>query len=87
VQTNGWIVVLYGLPAIPSLLLTFRYRQPLLLTGNVFAVIFFASLGDQFSFEELCGAAFLAGAIVLVIALFGLSGQLQLGSRLRSFMG
>jgi benzoate membrane transport protein len=75
-QTSGWIVVVYGLPALPSLVLTFRYRQPLLLTGNVFAIIFFASLGDQFSFRELSGAAFLAGAIVLLIAAFGLTGQL-----------
>jgi benzoate membrane transport protein len=75
-QTSGWIVMVYGLPAIPSLVLTIRYRQPLLLTGNVFAVIFFASLGDQFSFQELSGAAFLAGAIVLLIAAFGLTGQL-----------
>lgn len=75
-QTSGWIVVVYGLPALPSLVLTLRYRQPLLLTGNVFAIIFFASLGDQFSFEELSGAAFLAGAVVLLIAAFGLTGQL-----------
>jgi predicted benzoate:H+ symporter BenE len=27
-QTSGWIVVVYGLPALPSLVLTFRYRQP-----------------------------------------------------------
>jgi benzoate membrane transport protein len=46
-QTSGWIVVVYGLPALPSLVLTFRYRQPILLTGNVFAVIFFASLGTS----------------------------------------
>jgi len=75
-QTSGWIVVVYGLPALPSLVLTFRYRQPILLTGNVFAVIFFASLGNQFSFQELSGAAFLAGVIVLAIAAFGLTGHL-----------
>ena len=75
-QISGWIVVVYGLPAVPSLVLTFRYRQPLLLTGNVFAIIFFASLGDQFSFEELSGAAFLAGTVVMLIAVFGLTSQL-----------
>lgn len=75
-QTSGWIVVVYGLPALPSLVLTFRYRQPMLLTGNVFAVIFFASLGDQFSFQELSGAALLAGVIVLAVAAFGLTGHL-----------
>jgi benzoate membrane transport protein len=75
-QISGWIVVLYGLPALPSLVLTFRYRQPMLLTGNAFAIIFFASLGDQFSFRELSGAAFLAGAIVSLIGVLGLTGRL-----------
>ncbi|HYN69180.1 MAG TPA: benzoate/H(+) symporter BenE family transporter [Candidatus Eisenbacteria bacterium] len=75
-QTSSWIVVIYGLPAIPSVVLAYRYRQPLLLTGNVFAIIFFASLGDQFSFAELSGASLLAGAIVLVAAAFGLTRHL-----------
>ena len=75
-QTSSWIVVIYGLPALPSVVLAFRYRQPMLLTGNVFAIIFFASLGDQFSFAELSGASLLAGAIVLVAAAFGLTRHL-----------
>jgi hypothetical protein len=33
-QISGWIAVVYGLPMIPSLVLTIRYRQPLFLTGN-----------------------------------------------------
>ncbi len=64
-QTSTWIIALYGLPAIPSLLLTIRYRQPMLLTGNVFAIIFFASLKGNIGFAELAGASLLAGAIVL----------------------
>lgn len=72
-QTRSWIVVIYGLPALPSVVFAFRYRQPMLLTGNVFAIIFFASLGDQFSVAELSGASLLAGAIVLVAAAFGLT--------------
>ena len=75
-QTSSWIVVIYGLPAIPSVVLAFRYRQPMLLTGNVFAIIFFGSLGDQFSFAELSGASLLAGAIVLVAAASGLTRHL-----------
>jgi benzoate membrane transport protein len=75
-QTSGWIALLYGLPMIPSLVLTLRYRIPLLLTGNVFALIFFVSLGDRLSFPELAGASILAGAIVLVTAMLGLTGRL-----------
>ncbi len=75
-QLSSWIAVLYGLPAIPSLVLSFRYRQPMLLTGNVFAVIFFASLGHQFSFSELAGASILAGAVVFLAGALGLTGHL-----------
>jgi benzoate membrane transport protein len=75
-RASGWIALLYGLPMIPSLVLTLRYRMPLLLTGNVFAIIFFVTLGDRVTFTELVGASMLAGAIVLVTAILGLTGQL-----------
>ena len=65
-QTSSWIAVLYGFPTLIALVLTVRYRQPLLITGNIFAIIFFVSLGDQVGFPELAGASMLAGAIVLV---------------------
>ena len=51
-QTSGWIAVLYGLPTLIALVLTVRFRQPLLITGNIFAIIFFVSLGDRISFYE-----------------------------------
>ena len=44
-QTSSWIAVLYGFPTLIALVLTVRYRQPLLITGNIFAIIFFVSLG------------------------------------------
>ena len=52
-ETSGWIAVLYGLPTLIALAMTVRFRQPLLITGNIFAIIFFASLGDRLGFAEL----------------------------------
>ena len=75
-ETSTWIVVLYGWPALPAVVMSVRYRQPLLYTGNVFAVIFFGTLGSQLGYREVAGAAFVAGAIVLVIAVFGLTEHL-----------
>jgi benzoate membrane transport protein len=75
-RASGWIALIYGVPMIPSLVLTLRYRIPLLLTGNVFALIFFVSLGDRVTYEEIAGATILAGAIVLLTAVLGLTGQL-----------
>jgi len=51
-QTSGWIAVLYGLPTLIALVLTVRFRQPLLITGNIFAIIFFVSLGDRITLYE-----------------------------------
>ncbi len=73
-QTGGWIAVVYGLPMLPTLVLSIRYRQPLILTGNIFAIIFFVSLGDQIAFADLAGASLVAGALVFLAAVFGLTG-------------
>ena len=75
-RTSGWIALLYGWPTILALALTIRYRQPLLLTGNIFAIIFFVSLGDRISFAALAGASMLAGAILLLTAVLGLTGRI-----------
>lgn len=75
-RTTGWIAVVYGLPMLPTLVLSIRYRQPLIFTGNIFAIIFFVSLGDQIAFRDLAGASLVAGALVLVAAAFGLTGPL-----------
>ena len=75
-RTSGWIALVYGLPMIPSLVLTLRYRMPLLLTGNIFALIFFATLGDRFEFAELIGATIVAGAVVLVTGALRMTGRL-----------
>lgn len=75
-QLTGWIVALYGVPGALSVVLTWRYRQPLILTSNVFILIFVASLGDELSWAELVGASMLAGAAVLVLGLLGITDRL-----------
>ena len=72
-ETSAWIAMLYGLPTLIALVLTLRYRMPLLVTGNIFAIIFFVSLGDQVSFSDLVGASIVAGAVVLAAAVLGLT--------------
>lgn len=75
-ELSSWIAMLYGLPCILSLILAYRYQQPLLLTGNAFVLIFFASLEGQQSFAELIGASMLAGVGVVLVAVLGLTGRL-----------
>ena len=71
-----WIAVVYGLPMLPALVLSIRYRMPLVLTGNVFAIIFFISVGDRVSFPSLCAASIVAGAVVFVTGAFGVTARL-----------
>jgi benzoate membrane transport protein len=75
-ETSGWILALFGLTGLLSLVLTLRYRQPLLVTGNLFFIIFIRGLEGQVSFPELVGAAMLAGVAVLLIGLVGLSERM-----------
>ncbi len=75
-QASSWILVLYGLPGFLTLALTIRYRQPLMLTGNIFLIIFIASLGDQMAYPELIGATVLAGLAVLLVSVLGLTRRL-----------
>ncbi len=72
-ETSSWILALYGLPSLLSLILTIVYRQPLLLTGNLFLIIFINGLGGRIGFPALIGAAMLAGAAVAVIGLLGIT--------------
>jgi benzoate membrane transport protein len=75
-QTTSWILTLYGLPGLLGLALTILYRQPLLMTGNIFVLIFVASLGGRLSYPELVGACIVAGAIVVLLGALGLTGRL-----------
>ncbi len=77
-EVAAWILVLFGLGGLLALVLSLRYRQPLLVTGNVFIMIFVASLGTQLSWPELVGASMVAGGLVLLLGAFGLTGRLAL---------
>ncbi|HEY3522860.1 MAG TPA: benzoate/H(+) symporter BenE family transporter [Candidatus Limnocylindrales bacterium] len=75
-QLSGWIFALYAGPGLLGVLLAFRHAQPLVLTGNVFAIILFASEANRLGFGELAGASLVAGAAVALIGLFGVSDRL-----------
>jgi benzoate membrane transport protein len=72
----GWIMALYAVPGVLTLILAARYRQPILYTGNIFLLVFVASLGAEVPWSELVGAAVLAGLVVLAIGPLGVTGWL-----------
>lgn len=75
-ETVGWIMALYGLPGLLTILFMARHRQPLLLTGNLFLLVFVASLGRHLTWPELIGASIVAGTIVLVLGPLGIVQRL-----------
>jgi benzoate membrane transport protein len=75
-QTTTLIVGLYGIPGVISLALTFIFRQPLMVAWSTTGVVFLASFAGRFSYNELVGATLVAGVVVALIGLFGLSERL-----------
>lgn len=75
-ETTSWILVGFGLPGLLSIVMTLRYRLPLLLTGNLFVIIFVSGLGGEIAFPALMGASLLAGVGVLLIGILGLTRRL-----------
>jgi benzoate membrane transport protein len=77
-QTTSWILFFYCISGLASLVIAFYYRQPIIFTGNIFALIFIVSLGGEFNFSELMGAFIVTGAFVLLVSVLGITERLAL---------
>jgi benzoate membrane transport protein len=75
-ETATWIMAIYGIPGAIALVLAFRFKEPLLLTGNIFVLIFISRLGGQVTWAELIGGSIVAGAVVLLLEPLGLTKRL-----------
>lgn len=75
-QVTAWIMTIYTFPCVLGIVLTLYFRQPLLLTGNIFVLIFIVSLQGRLPFGELAGASMVAGVAVVAITALGLAGHL-----------
>jgi benzoate membrane transport protein len=75
-QLTAWIMTVYGGAALVCLALVWRYKQPLMVTGNIFVLLFVVSLGDRLSWAELVGASIVAGILTLALGILGWLGKL-----------
>lgn len=71
--TTTWIAVLYGVPGVLSLLLTWWYRQPLLVAWSTLGTVAAATLIGHSTYAELRGASLVAGGLVFLVGAGGLS--------------
>jgi hypothetical protein len=75
-QVTAWVMTIHTVPCVLGIVLTLHFRQPLLLTGNIFVLIFIVSLQGRVPFAELAGASLVAGAAVVAISALGLADHL-----------
>jgi benzoate membrane transport protein len=75
-QASTLIMTSYGVSSVLSIAMTWIYRQPLFLIWSTTGIIFIASFADVYSYAELLGATFVAGAAVLILGILGLSSWL-----------
>jgi benzoate membrane transport protein len=75
-ETSSWIMVAYGVPSLVTLVLAYVFRQPLVMTGNVFILIFVNAVGADLTWAELVGATMVAGIIVLALGIWGVTNRL-----------
>jgi benzoate membrane transport protein len=69
--TATWIAALYGLPGVLSLLLTWWYRQPLLMAWSTVGTVAAATLVGHATYPEMRGVSFVAGGLVLLLGAAG----------------
>ena len=72
-QTSIWILSLYGIPGLASIVLTLVYRQPLFVAWHTGVVAFIASLGRDIPYPQLLGGMMVAGLAVAALGVLGLT--------------
>src|ERR671927_1044224 len=75
-HTASWFFVVFFSTAVTSVGLSLAYRQPLPINWSLPGLVYLGSLAGHFSFPELVGANLMAGAVIVLVGLFGLGGRL-----------
>lgn len=75
-ERTSWILALYGLPTLVNVVLAWSWRLPVVYTGNLLALLFFVSLGEDVTYGELVGATMASGLVVAALGLTGTTARL-----------
>lgn len=75
VETASWIFGIYVFGGLISLVMALYYKQPLVGAWSIPGAVLVVGALQDFTFPEMVGAFFAAGAIVLIIGLTGLVGK------------
>jgi benzoate membrane transport protein len=75
-HTSSWFFIVFLSTASTSCALSLLYRQPLPINWSLPGLLYLSALAGQFSFPELVGANLMAGALIVLVGLLGISGRL-----------
>jgi benzoate membrane transport protein len=75
-ETATLIVGVHGLTALLSSAMTLLYRMPLLIGLNATSLFFVLSLAETYAYPEVMGGIIAGGALVVFVAILGLSARL-----------
>src|SRR5262249_18374615 len=75
--TSSWIAVMYGLSAALSVVLTLRFRQPLLVAWSISGMVLTATFIGHATYSDLCGATLTAGVLIALSGVLGLTERIS----------
>ena len=76
-QTVAWLLAIYGLGGLISLLLALRYKMPINGAYSIPGAAIMTAAFASFSFPEIVGAFIMSGAIVLLLGVTGVIGRIM----------
>lgn len=76
-EVSSWFFIIFLTAGMSSLILTWRYRQPIAIGWTIPGVVFLATAGAGYSFAELAGANLVAGILIIALSLLGIGERLM----------
>ena len=76
-QTSSWIFIVWFSGAIATIWLSLQFRQPIPITWTIPGLVYLGTLADRFSFAEIAAANLVAGALLVVLGLFGIGSVIM----------
>lgn len=76
-QTVAWLLAIYGLGGLISLILALRYKMPINGAYSIPGAAIMTAAFASFSFPEVVGAFIMSGVIVLLLGVTGVIGRIM----------
>jgi len=76
-QTVAWLLAIYGLGGLISLIMALRYKMPINGAYSIPGAAIMTAAFASFSFPEVVGAFIMSGVIVLLLGLTGVIGRVM----------